>query len=209
MARMSIQAQVLLRHRSEGHLRFALPAALLAPEPGERLVAGLRAMEGIYRVDLHARQGKLSIRYLPVVCDFGAVIRHFHALLNELAGKIAGGEPRVPSGSGRRQIAFEEQQPSGAGDWLRDKLQEGRETLTAMGILLSRGVKAIAQRPRWVTEFLNDLLMLYLIKLHWHNILYSWLPNPWRYRYEWMATFYLIHLSVQSRLPPRTEAPAR
>jgi hypothetical protein len=197
---MSIQQQVLLRYRSEGHLRFTLPAALREPEIAARLVAGLRSMEGIYRVDLYGGQGKLSIRYLSTVCDFGTVVRRLHALIGQLVGRVA--DTVRPKGSARASVA----RPvpvadSGLRQWVRAKREELRETVAAMRIMLAQGFAALNQRPRWVTEFLNDLLMLYLIKLHWHHILTLWLPNPWKYRYEWAATFYLIYLSVQSRLP--------
>jgi hypothetical protein len=76
-----------------------------------------------------------------------------------------------------------------------------------MGILGKRALasasSAMGKRPRWIKEFMNDLVMLYLIKLHWHHILSEWLPRPWTYRYEWAATLYLIYLSIQARLPQR------
>lgn len=199
---MSIQQQVLLRYRSEGHLRFALPAALCTPELAGQLVAGLQSMEGVYRVDLYGGQGKLSIRYLSTICDFGAVVRRLYALVKQLAAQaVAAVRPASSARAGESRPAGLPAAGSGIGQWVRDKLQEARETVAAMGIMASTGFKALSHRPRWITEFLNDLLMLYLIKLHWHHILYLWLPNPWQYRYEWAATFYLIYLSVQSRLP--------
>ncbi len=199
---MSIQQQVVLRYRSEGHLRFDLPASLREPGSGEPLVEGLQAIEGIYRVELRERQGKLSIRYLATVCDFAAVVRKLHALIGELAGRPQAAPSccsAQPSAS--RAVQQAPGSESGLKRWLREKAQEAKETTEALGILASAGLEALNQRPRWLTEFFNDLLMLYLIKLHWHHILYLWLPNPWRHRYEWMATFYLIYLSVQARLP--------
>ena len=70
-----------------------------------------------------------------------------------------------------------------------------------MKIMLARLNGGASLRPAWIKEFLNDLVMLYLIKLHWHHIITDWLPRPWTHRYEWAATLYLIYLSVQSRLP--------
>ena len=194
---MSIHQQVVLRYRAEGHLRFDLPSTLHAPSLGERLVAGLRALEGVYRVSLE-RQGKLSIRYLATVCDVSAVARRLHALVGELAEAAAPECCQPASTTTSRAI---QSQGSNLKSWLSAKAQEAKETTEALGILASAGLEALNQRPRWLTEFFNDLLMLYLIKLHWHHILYLWLPNPWRHRYEWMATFYLIYLSVQARLP--------
>jgi len=197
---MSIQQQVVLRHRSEGHLRFDLPAPLRQPGASERLVPELQAIEGVYRVELRERQGKLSIRYLATVCDFAAMVKRLHALIGELAA--AKPQPSCCSAQASAHRAVQAQNTtSPLKRWFREKAEEARETTHALMILAKSGLKAMERRPRWVTEFMNDLLMLYLIKIHWHHILYLWLPNPWRHRYEWMATFYLIHLSVQSKLP--------
>lgn len=183
-------------------MRFALPAALSTPEIGGQLAAELAAMEGIYRVDVFHRQGKLSIRYLETVCDFAAVVRRLYALVSELAGKLARTARKANPGHKTGAHPVPRQVPGATVKaWVRAKLEEAGETVRAAGIVIGSGFRALGQRPRWVTEFLNDLVMLYLIKLHWHHIITLWLPSPWRYRYEWMATFYLIYLSVQSRLP--------
>jgi hypothetical protein len=192
---MSIQQHIRLRHRSEGHLRFSLPAILCTPETGARLVAGLRSLEGIYRVDLYAGQGKLAIRYLDTVCDFRAVVRRFHALVEQLASAGVA-EPKATTA---RPAQVPGVQAGGGESWLREKATEARETATAFGILAKRGFKALEKRPRWLSEFLTDLVVLYLIKIHWHAITQQWLLYPWRYRYEWAATFYLIYLQVKAR----------
>ena len=131
------------------------------------------------------------------------MVRRLYALAGELAGKVtgAGRTPATERTVPRRNPVQQPGSPAAIDLWFREKLEEARETLKAAGIVAGSSFQAVARRPRWVTEFLNDLVMLYLIKLHWHHIITLWLPNPWRYRYEWMATFYLIYLSVQSRLP--------
>ncbi len=205
---MSLSRQVRLRYRADGHLRFDLPPALCLPDSSAELVAGLQSREGIYRVDLSPGRGKIAIRYLPTICDFATVIRCLHEIVSS----------RKPARSSDKGVALQPSGRSGAlipapasvslGAWLRSKLQELRETVMALKILAQRamgpGASAIIQRPRWLKEFMNDLLMLYLIKLHWHHILTEWLPRPWTHRYEWAATVYLIHLSVQSKLPQQT-----
>lgn len=197
---MSIQQQVILRHRSEGHLRFDLPAVLRASETADHLASGLRTVDGVYRVEITS--GKLSIRYQEVVAGFAVVVRRLNALIEELLGKSV----KKPSPAKRPNPARAIQTSpaaaeSGIAVWVRSKVEEIKETLTAAGIVAKSGLGILSQRPRWLGEFLNDLLMLFLIKLHWHQILTLWLPSPWRYRYEWAATFYLIYLQVQSRLP--------
>ena len=203
---MSIAAQVRLRYRDEGHLRFDLPAALSQPDQAAALLQALRARDGIYRADLSARGRKLSIRYLPTVCDFRAVVTHLHAVLSDL--------PEPPPPATQALVTTAAQQPvaacpacnrSALSRWLEAKWLEILETLTAMKLLIGRftglGANGQPQRPRWIKEFLNDLVMLYLIKYHWHHIVTEWIPRPWTHRYEWAATVYLIYLSLQARLP--------
>lgn len=196
---MTIENQIVLRYRSEGHVRFQLPATLCGtPDAAQGLVARLRSMEGIYRVHLNAAQRKLSIRFLTPVCDFAAVVRR----LREAVAQP--GPPSPTASSTQGGVASAGPKPA----WVRDfqgRLQEIRETWLALRIVGKRalvGVNAgMQRRPRWLTEMMNDLLMLYLVKLHWNHILYEWLPRPWAHRYEWSAALYLVYLSVQARLP--------
>lgn len=207
---MSISKQVLLRYRSEGHLRFDLPRDLRESHPASELVAGLQSQEGVYRVDLSADGGKLAIRYLPAVCDFTDIVKHLQAVIQSL-GSLGKSPVRTASRavvvrSGGQSLTERLQSAQTAvAHWLRAKLQELRETTEAMRIIFRRftgGDPANPnQQPRWIKEFLNDLVMLYLIKYHWHHITTEWLPRPWTHRYEWAATLYLIYLSVQARLP--------
>ena len=195
---MAIEKQIVLRYRSEGHLRFQLPEALCEPELAHGLAASLRAMEGIYRVDLDAAQRKLSIRFLATVCDFAAVIRRLRDSVVQLGQGLGASRSRPCDDTSAGSSPF----------WIRSvqgRIQELRETFLALRILGQRALAGVNQgmqrRPRWVTEMMNDLLMLYLVKLHWHHILNEWLPRPWTHRYEWVATLYLVYLSVQARLP--------
>jgi hypothetical protein len=199
---MSIPQQVLLRYRSAGHLRFELPAVLCGSEYADHILSELQSMEGVYRVDLNRRQGKLSIRYMDTVCDFAEVIRCLYDLITRLSVGIV-----TPSPQRKQPVSLSAS--AGPVRWLRSKAVEATETFTAMNILIRQGVrkqKGLMKRPNWVSEFLNDLLMLYLIKIHWHSITHLWMVNPWRYRYEWAATFYLIYLQVKSRLPQQLSA---
>lgn len=201
---MSIQQQVLLRHRSDGHLRFSLPAALSQPGIAERLVAGMHALEGVYRVELSPRQGKLSIRYQEVVCGFASVVKRLYALIGDLMSNLAATPAAAAAKKATPLPAYgASAEPGPMAAWISAKIEEVRETLAALGIVAKEALAAIRKRPRWAQDFANDLLMLFLIKLHWHHITTLWMPHPWTYRYEWMATFYLIYLQVQSRLPQR------
>ena len=204
---MSLSQQILLRYRADGHLRFDLPPELCSPEFSAATVSGLQSLEGVYRVDLSPTRRKLSIRYLTAICDFSKIVRQLHELTRSYRKPKRSSSQKVALPSSSKSVAIIPT-PSTLGTWLRTKLEELRETAMAMKILVQRamgpGASAMMQRPRWVKEFMNDLLMLYLIKLHWHHILTEWLPRPWTHRYEWAATVYLIYLSVQSKLPQQT-----
>lgn len=200
---MSILKQVILRHHSDNHLRFELPSTLCDPTARQQLIAGIGGIEGVYRVDLYISHRKLSIRFMEGLCDVSTILRRLQSIILALATRP----------HDERQVVQRETQSglptplhetaSRLSLWLQAKVIEVRETITALQIMARRALESSGltspQKPRWIKEFLNDLLMLYLIKIHWHHILHEWLPKPWTYRYEWAATIYLIYLSVESR----------
>jgi hypothetical protein len=196
---MSIATQIFVRHRAAGHLRFAVPQALCQPEATQRLQEELRQAEGVYRVDLYRRQRKLSIRYIEGVTNFKAVTR----ALYEALAKIEAPPPCCASGVAMAEEVLEETE-----GWLKSKYEEAKETLTALGIVARGASKAkplllTPEQEKFATEFFTDILVLYLIKLHWHLIMGHWIKNPWQYRSEWMATIYMIFLLVRSKKPKK------
>jgi hypothetical protein len=50
-----------------------------------------------------------------------------------------------------------------------------------------------------ITNFLNDLLAFYLIRVHWDLITQRWLREPLKYRNAWLTVFYLVFLLVRYR----------
>ena len=204
---MSLQEQALLRYRYQDHRGLNFPPSCVEPESGR-----VRPEAGGPGGDLRGRslfpQAQLSIRFLDTVCNLANVVRHFHAVLKSLTprtGAIAAGRAVASRASVNPPAVWQPLQGSSIVRWLRAKFQELGETVMDIGILGKRGLASVGatmgQKPRWITEFINDLVMLYMIKRHWHHILHEWLPRPWTYRYEWGATLYLIYLTVQARLP--------
>ncbi len=189
--------QILLRYRTPGYARFSLPEILCRPAAATRLIAGLKAIDGVYRVSLSGN--KLAIRYQEAFCSFAELACRFHALVVELekSGSLIASPVQVPP-----LVRIQHSAPL---KWLRAKWQELRETLAAFGILLRRGFKRgsrLVHDPKALAfEFANDVLVLYLIRIHWHRIVTEWIPHPIKYRYEWAAVFYLTYLLVRSRLP--------
>jgi len=195
---MSIAKQITVRHKAEGHVRFVVPRELVHPFVASQLEQGLRQVEGVYRVDLYPRQGKLSIRYLEGVTDLKAVAR----ALFEIVGGLEF-PPAEPSCCSANPLAHQEASP-GVGGWLKAKFQGAKQSLTQHGILAPTPGNTLSLTPekeKFMMEFATDILVLYLIKTHWHMILTEWMKRPWAYRYEWSATFYLIFLLVRSKIP--------
>lgn len=198
---MSIAREVVLRHREPGYLRFDIPEVLCAHYAAEELSRELEGVDGVYRVGLNASAGKLTLRFHDAYCSFETLIRTLLRIVRQVierAQAVASQSKVVIPISSRKVIPHSTQSTLPPIEWMKRKLEELRETFIALKILFAR---AVEHRPRWVKEFMNDLLMLFLIKLHWHQILTEWLPRPWTYRYEWLATIYLIYLSVQSKVP--------
>lgn len=199
---MSIQEQIFLRYRAEGHVRFEIPDVLCEPVKADRLIAALRRAEGVYRVDLYRRQRKLSIRYLDTVLDFPVLLRRLaQAVADANRHEERETRPSAPAPSKRWVGGLRN---TAVARWVREKYQEAKETVTAFGIVAGRGLArppALLKRETAVIQFLNDILVFYLIKTHWHLITQHWVRRPWQYRYEWMSALYLIFLLVRSRIP--------
>jgi hypothetical protein len=201
---MDLARDIVLRYRSPGHVRFDLPEALCLPQTAGRLVAELKRIEGVYRVDLSPRQRKLSIRFLEQICDFRILGQKLYLLIaaadwQEQESSPAEAGPVPPTGTRVRPPSLSPMR------WLRSKWQEARETAMAMKVLSQRAdVRERAQslfKEETVIFILNDALALYLIKLHWPLMSQQWIRNPWLHRYEWMASGYLVYLFVRSRRP--------
>jgi hypothetical protein len=157
----------------------------------------------VYRVNLYRGQQKLSIRFNETVCDFKTLARQLFDLLSDLETKDAL-KPKPVSTSVRwKEKAKAKIDNFQVTRWAKEKFGAAKETVQAAKVITRLGMKkpnAFIQDPeKAVISFLNDILVLFLIKLHWNDITQNWLLKPFKYRYEWMALFYLFFLLVRSR----------
>jgi hypothetical protein len=200
---MSIAQQIVVRYRAAGHVRFSIPSPLCQPQVQQALVEGLMFADGIYRVDVFPRQGKLSIRYIEGVADFKSVARDLSAVIGGL-DLNADLSAEAHECCGSQSLAPQVDRPGFRG-WLKEKFQAAKETVTALGIVANpaRREKPLLtpEKEKFVVDFLTDILVLYLIRLHWHLIITAWVKRPWLYRGEWAATLYMIFLLVRSKRP--------
>lgn len=196
---MTLQKNIILRHHSAGYIRFAMPAGFSQPPVAQTLEQGVRQFRGVFRVDFSTRTHKLTIRFEDTATDFNSIARALYDLVDELATQIQlTPEPNRPNTQNKATPL--NIYPSG---WVGKKVQEVKETFTAMGVVIRNrfdGENKLINNPEKVAiEFFNDVIVLYLIKLHWHLITQHWLRKPFQYRYEWMGVLYLIYLLVRAK----------
>jgi hypothetical protein len=205
---MSIQKEFVVRYRVDGHVRFQIPARICDFAIGKTITDCISSIEGVYRVSLYRNQQKLSIRFHESVCDFKSLAKQLFLLLTELQNNGSLDEKAVSKPTTPAQWKEKTKSKLGslrATHWLKEKFGDAKETIHAAKIITKLGSKKpkafIKDPEKAIIDFLNDILVLYLIKLHWHNITQHWIVKPLKYRYEWMALFYMVFLLVRSRRP--------
>ena len=206
---MSLQKNIFLQERKSAYVRFKLPVELLNRPVAEKLVLELSKIPGVTQARVNIARKRLVIRYDESVCPFIRLARHLFSIVSKpviqdtinpatTRMQVTGAENSdlVPAMSGHHPLTR-------FSHWIKAKAQEVRETIEAASIVIRAVLKkpsAFFRNPeKALLEFCNDVLMLFLIKLHWHRITQHWILQPWRYRYEWIAVFYLVFLLVRSR----------
>ncbi|MEY3807717.1 MAG: hypothetical protein RI893_693 [Pseudomonadota bacterium] len=206
---MSIQKEFVLRYRVDGHVRFEIPAQICHVDVTRVVTDSISKIEGVYKVNLYRSQQKLSIRFNESVCDFKSLAKQLFSVLAELEenGDL---KPKPVS----KSILWKEKIQSRLDDfkvtrWAKEKFGDAKETVQAAKIITRLGMKqpkAFMNDPeKAIVDFLNDILVLFLVKLHWNDITQHWLIKPLKHRYEWMALFYMFFLLVRSRKKNRAE----
>ncbi len=199
---MSIQREFVLRYRIDGHVRFQIPALVCDETIAKAVTDGISAIEGVYRVTLYRRQQKLSIRFQESVCDFKYLARQLFQLLTDLEKTGAFNQKSVAIASWKDKAKIKLSSFK-ATRWAKEKYGDAKDTVQAAKIITKLGMgkpKSFINDPeKAMIDFFNDILVLFLIKLHWTNITQQWLLKPLKYRYEWMALFYMFFLLVRSR----------
>jgi hypothetical protein len=200
---MAIQKDFVLRYRVDGHVRFQIPIQICNVHVAKAITDGITGIEGVYRVNLYRNQQKLSIRFDETACDFKSLAKQLFHLLADLEEK-GDLKPTIVSQS----VPWKEKAKAKLNDfkatrWAKEKYGDAKETVQAAKIITKLGMKkpkAFMNDPeKAAIDFLNDILVIFLIKLHWNNITQHWLVKPFKHRYEWMALFYMFFLLVRSR----------
>jgi hypothetical protein len=207
---MSIQKKFTVRYKSDGHVRFDIPEQICGKTSANIVTTRILDIEGVYKVTLFSKQKKLSIRFQEVTCTFNQLATQLFHLLSALEQKGLLLPPAI------KDISTSQKKPSRnnlkskfknlkATQWVSEKYGDAKETMQAAKTITKLGLKKpklFTQDPeKAIIDFLNDILVLYLIKLHWTRITQEWIPKPWLFRYQWTAVFYLFYLLIRSRKP--------
>jgi hypothetical protein len=200
---MSIQKEFVLRYREDGHVRFQIPARICNIDVAKAVTDGISGIDGVYRVNLYRSQQKLSIRFKESVCDFKSLAKLLCDLLTDLEKKGDLKPKPVSKSTLWKEKAKAKLDAFKPTRWAKEKFGDAKETVQAAKVITRLCMKkptAFMKDPeKTVIDFLNDILVLFLIKLHWNDITQHWLLKPLKHRYEWMALFYMFFLLVRSR----------
>ncbi|MFI3218281.1 MAG: hypothetical protein QX189_04095 [Methylococcales bacterium] len=200
---MSIQKEFVLRYRIDGHIRFQIPAKICEETAAKIVTDAVLAIEGVYRVTLYRKQQKLSIRFQESACDFKSLAQQLFQLLADLEKTDLFNQKPVTKTESWREKTSAKLNDFKVTRWAKEKYSDAKETVQAAKIITKLGMskpKSFVNDPeKAMIDFFNDVLVLFLIKLHWTNITQQWLLKPLKYRYEWMALFYMVFLLVRSR----------
>jgi len=197
---MSIQQEIKLRYNSAGHIRLQLPKSLCHEAAANFLGASIMQIDGVYRVNLFRNKQKLSIRFIAETLEFNDLIQHLFSIASSAEEK---GLLKEKPDSSKTTALIKNTFSNWKGTrWAQDKYTETKETAQAVSVLAKFGLKKkdIFDHPdKYLITFFNDILLLFLIKTHWKLITKKWLLAPLKYRYNWLATFYLMYLFIRAK----------
>lgn len=166
--------------REPGYLRLRLPLPYRHADIGRRLEAELAPIAGVRYVSWLTAEGKLAIRYDPSRLDERALAQRVWDSLAGLPAPPASEENSPPIGLAERLGDFKARFIRFAPSRLRPLLDQ-------------------ATTEKALLNFANDVLMFYLIRVHWRLITERWLIAPGRHLDAWLAVFYLLFLLMRFR----------
>lgn len=202
MSAEDLAGRIVVRHKEPGYLRFDVPAELCGPVAAKAIDRGLSGLVGVYRVSLDASGRKLSIRYEAHTCTVRDVALRLKALLGDLPHEEETGAPELVATGGLEATALRIQDAArGFAARTQAMLASLQAPGAPQGTLQAKlqPVLASALTEKAVTNFLNDIVAFYLIKVHWDLISQRWLKEPLKYGNAWLTTFYLVFLLVRYR----------
>ncbi|MBL8426246.1 MAG: hypothetical protein JNM16_02160 [Dechloromonas sp.] len=188
--------RIVVCHREPGYLRLELPAELCTTDLAADVEDGMKTLTGIASAALDIGWQRISIRYDAARLTTAQVARQLFDVLDALPS-----EP-VTAKAGTAAMA--------SGWELSDGIQPLLDKIKTLiipaapapeGSLQARFQPMVesALTEKAITNFFNDIVAFYLIKVHWELITKRWLQNPVANSNAWLTTFYLVFLLVRYR----------
>jgi hypothetical protein len=207
----SISCQILVLHKSAGHVRFALPEALANPGSAAVIEAALLCIPGVRLVRIDPGTGKMGVHYDPIACSLRQLALVLKGSLDVAAASAQPAAPEKPATSGVGELGQQlarglKQAETLARGFLRS-LQtqpvapQATTTTANPGKLapLRRAFNPTLLNERSVVNFANDIVAFYLIRVHWNLITQHWIKAPLQHGSAWLTVFYLTFLLVRYR----------
>ncbi len=211
--RVTLIDNVYLRYSGKGHVRFSLPAELTVSRAPEFIEKALYKQDGVYRVTLFRNALKLSIRYDDTVCSYKDLCLRLKETIEFLPDEAFKEEappppPAIPAKAGSVAAVWRE--------FRKDRLSPLKGEFIGKMLHMLSGNPLINERLNGLQDkamdlmneklenietqaihVLNEIVLFYLIKLHWDVITNILIKAPFRNINKWLAIFYLIYLYVR------------
>ncbi len=189
--------RIVVLHREPGYLRLELPAEICGEAAVAAIEQGMKTLAGLSSAAVDRGWKRISIRYDAQQCSTAQVARHLFSLL-----------PGLPLGAEAESVAAEpENTPSfNLNNGIQPLLDKVKAAIIPAapppeGSLQARFQPMVesALTEKAITNFFNDIVAFYLIRVHWDLITKRWLQNPVANSNAWLTVFYLVFLLVRYR----------
>ena len=188
--------RIVVCHREPGYLRLELPAELCSQDVAADLEAGVKTLAGVASAAVDTGWQRISIRYDTARLTTAQVARQLFDVVDALPLETGAAPADEPAGA---QAWSMEQGFQPLLDKLKTRLLPAEPP--PEGSLQARFLPIIdsALTEKAITNFFNDIVAFYLIKVHWDLISKRWLQNPVANSNAWLTTFYLVFLLIRYR----------
>ncbi|MFH1658540.1 MAG: hypothetical protein ABIG35_04425 [Pseudomonadota bacterium] len=186
--------RIVVLHREPGYLRLELPAEICGEAAVGAIEEGMKSLAGLSSAAVDRGWKRISIRFNAQILSTPEVARHLFSLLPSLpldAAPTAEPEatPSIDLNNGLQPLL----------DKLKALIIPAAPP--AEGSLQARFQPMVesALTEKAITNFFNDIVAFYLIRVHWDLITKRWLQNPVANSNAWLTVFYLVFLLVRYR----------
>ena len=194
---------ITVNYRGQGFLNLSLPTEMFQTGMAAQLGNLLREATGIEHVSLDDRDNWIAIRFDSHIISTAGVAKNLFAAIEQQLETLPQ-EARPPE---------DEIVTSDGYDFAKDGFQPWLDKIKTL-ILPPMPVEEGSMRARFqpmlesaltekaITNFFNDIVAFYLVKVHWELITKRWLKEPAAFSNAWLTVFYMIFLLIRYRKSP-------